>query len=139
MIKNEGPYDLNIPVKCARNTTPTALVKRALALGYRTVALNVSVSQSQFLTKKQAKNKNQPESNILPDFPPPPSVTLTPDDYPDLAARGLKPTILTRLTISIMSNEFLLHYNKSVTAKQYCLLAIDMLMRIFILRFPTVP
>ena len=50
---------------------------------------------------------------------------MTPDDYPDLAARGLKPTILTRLTISITSNEFLLHYNKSATAKQYDLLAID--------------
>ena len=43
MIDNTAPYDLNIPVNCGANTTPTTLVKRALALGYRTVALNVQV------------------------------------------------------------------------------------------------
>ena len=43
MMENTGPYDLNIPVDCAATTTPTILVKRALALGYRTVALNVQV------------------------------------------------------------------------------------------------
>ena len=123
MIQNTGPYDLNIPVNCATTTTPTVLVKRALALGYRTVALNVNVSQSQFLTKKQAKNKS--DEKTLPDFPPPPTVTLTPEDYPELASRGLKPTVLTRLTISITNNDFLLHYNKSAIAKQYDLLAIS--------------
>ena len=43
MIENTAPYDLNIPVDCAATTTPTLLVKRALALGYRTLALNVQV------------------------------------------------------------------------------------------------
>ena len=43
MIANTAPYDLNIPVDCAAITSPTILVKRALALGYRTVALNVQV------------------------------------------------------------------------------------------------
>ena len=81
------------------------------------------MSQSQFLTKKQAKSKSS--ENTLPDFPPPPSVQLGPEDYPDLASRGLAPTILTRLTISITSNDFLLHYNKSAVAKQYDLLAIN--------------
>ena len=123
MIKNTGPYDLNIPVSSADTTTPTALVKRALALGYRTVALNVDVSQSQFLTKKQAKT--QTDESTLSDFPPPPTVELSVEDYPDLAARGLSPTILTRLTISITNNDFLLHYNKSFVAKQYDLLAIN--------------
>ena len=42
-MENTGPYDLNIPVDCAATTTPAILVKRALALGYRTVALNVQV------------------------------------------------------------------------------------------------
>ena len=84
----------------------------------------VEVSQSQFLTKKQAKSKSSSE-NSLPDFPPPPSVELSPEDYPDLTSRGLSPTILTRLTISITSNDFLLHYNKSAVAKQYDLLAIN--------------
>ena len=123
MIQNTGPYDLNIPVQCAATTTPTALVKRALGLGYRTVALNTHVSQSQFLTKKQAKQKTD-DGRSLPDFPSPPSVKLSPADYPDLAAKGLSPTILTRLTISITSNDFLLHYNKSAIAKQYDILAI---------------
>ena len=123
MIQNTGPYDLNIPVNCATTSTPTVLVKRALALGYRTVALNVNVSQSQFLTKKQAKSKS--DDKTLPDFPSPPTVTLTPEDYPELASRGLKPTVLTRLTISITNNDFLLHYNKSAIAKQYDLLAIS--------------
>ena len=124
MIKNTGPYDLNIPINCAKTTTPKALVKRALSLGYRTVALNVTVSQSQFLTKKQAKSKADTKA-ALPDYPPPPVVTLTPEDYPDLASKGLAPTILTRLTIAITSNDFLLHYNKSAIAKQYDLLAIS--------------
>ena len=123
MIQNTGPYDLNIPINCGDSCTPTTLVKRALALGYRTIALNVSVSQSQFLTKKQAKTKT--DDKTLADFPPPPSVQLQSEDYPELAAKGLSPTILTRLTISITNNDFLLHYNKSVTAKQYDLLAIN--------------
>ena len=125
MIENTAPYDLNIPVDCAATTTPAILVKRALALGYRTVALNVEVSQSQFLTKKQAKSKTSASENSLLDFPPPPTLQLSPEDYPDLASRGLTPTILTRLTISITSNDFLLHYNKSAVAKQYDLLAIS--------------
>ena len=139
MIENTAPYDLNIPVDCAATTTPALLVKRALALGYRTLALNVQValhffilknnivfcqvSQSQFLTKKQAKTKSS--ENSLADFPPPPSVQLDPEDFPELASRGLSPTILTRLTISITSNDFLLFYNKSSVAKQYDLLAIN--------------
>ena len=142
MIDNTAPYDLNIPVNCGANTTPTILVKRALALGYRTVALNVQVvtdnsilsrlpsrpqvSQSQFLTRKQAKDKSKTGPGTLSDFPPPPTVQLSPQDYPELARRGLAPTILTRLTISITSNDFLLHYNKSSVAKQYDLLAINL-------------
>ena len=84
------------------------------------------MSQSQFLTRKQAKQKTVVGDNTLSDFPPPPTVSLTPQDYPDLASRGLAPTILTRLTISITSNDFLLHYNKSAVAKQYDLLAINL-------------
>ena len=43
MIDNTAPYDLNLRVDCKDTTTPTVLVRRALALGYRTVALNVQV------------------------------------------------------------------------------------------------
>jgi len=70
-------------------------------------------------------HKSKSSENTLADFPPPPRVQLGPEDYPDLASRGLAPTILTRLTISITSNDFLLHYNKSAVAKQYDLLAIN--------------
>jgi len=124
MIPNRAPYDLNIPVKCSSNTTPLALVRRALTLGYQTVALNVEVNQNQFLTKKQAKEKAG-QNDALLDFPTPPSVSVTPEDYPDLAKLGLSPTILTRLTISISNNDFMIHYNKSNVAKQYDILAIN--------------
>ena len=43
MIENTAPYDLNIPVDCSATTTPSLIIKRALALGYRTIALNVQV------------------------------------------------------------------------------------------------
>ena len=132
MIENSAPYDLNIPVQCADTTTPLALVKRALALGYTTLALNTEVSQAQFLTKKQAKHSHQAKQSqqqgnqaTLTDFPAPHSVNLTPADYPGLASRGGKPTILTRLTITIANNDFMIHYNKSAVAKQYDLLAVN--------------
>jgi len=124
MIPNASPYDLNIPFSCSPTTTPLDLVRRALALGYQTVALNVEVNQNQFLTKKQAKDKAK-NIEYLTDFPPPPGVKLTPEDYPDLASKGLTPTILTRLTIHITSNDFMIHYNTSKFAKQYDLLAIN--------------
>jgi len=123
MIPNTSPYDLNIPISCSPNTTPLAMVRRALALGYQTIALNIEVNQNQFLTKKQAKEKSN-NIEYLTDFPSPPSVKLTPEDYPDLASRGLAPTILTRLTISIINNDFMIHYNKSSIAKQFDILAI---------------
>jgi len=100
------------------------MVRRALSLGYRTLALNVEVNQNQFLTKKQAKDKSK-NIEYMADFPPPPTIDLTPEDYPDLASRGLVPTILTRLTICITSNDFMIHYNTSKFAKQYDLLAIN--------------
>jgi len=124
MIPNTSPYDLNIPVSCSPHTTPKALVRRALALGYQTIALNTEVNQNQFLTKKQAKDKSK-DIEYLTDFPPPPAITLTPEDYPLLAGRGITPTILTRLTINIINNDFMIHYNKSSIAKQYDLLAIN--------------
>jgi len=124
MIPNTSPYDLNIPMTCSPHTTPLTMVRRALALGYQTIALNTEVSQNQFLTKKQAKEKSKNIDYLL-DFPSPPSLTLAPEDYPLLASKGLAPTILTRLTISITNNDFMIHYNKSSIAKQYDLLAIN--------------
>jgi len=124
MIKNSEPYDLNIPTSCSSNTHILHMVKRALSLGYRTIALNVEVNQNQFMTKKQSKDKN-PSIEYLNDFPTPPSIKLQPDDYPELSNQGLSPTILTRLTIKISNNDFMIHYNKSSVAKQYDILAIN--------------
>ena len=123
MVESEGPYDLNIPVRCGSSTTLLAVVRRALSLGYRTVALNTEVSQGQFITKKDKSRKEQ--ADTLLDFPPPTHLNLGPGDYPALASQGLAPTILNRLTINMTNNDFMIAYNKSAVAKQYDILAIN--------------
>jgi len=121
--QSKPPYDLNIPVKVGPNTTLIAMVRRALTLGYSTIALNTEVHQSQFITKKD-KSKPPPADNLV-DFPAPTQLNLLPSDYPSLAERGLTPTILNRLTITMTNNDFMIAYNKSAVAKQYDLLAIN--------------
>jgi len=121
--QSKPPYDLNIPVKVGSNTTLIAMVRRALALGYQTIALNTEVHQGQFITKKD-KSK-PPPGDFLADFPAPTQLSLSPSDYPSLAKRGLTPTILNRLTITMTNNDFMIAYNKSSVAKQYDLLAIN--------------
>lgn len=74
------------------------------------------------MTKK--KKQKAGELNKLSEFPEPTIVKLNPEDYPNLHSRGLKPKILTRLTIMISDNDFLIHYNKSEIVKNYDLLAI---------------
>jgi len=121
--RSEGPYDLNIPALCGASATLLQVVRRALALGYRTIALNTEVHQSQFITKKEKGKKEG--GNVLADFPAPPALALAPSDYPALHALGRAPTILTRLTISMTNNDFMIAYNKSQVAKTYDLLAIN--------------
>jgi len=121
--QSKPPYDLNIPVKVGPNTSLIAMVRRAFALGYSTIALNTEVHQGQFITKKD-KSKPPPADNLA-DFPAPTQLNLSPSDYPSLAARGLTPTILNRLTITMTNNDFMIAYNKSAVAKQYDLLAIN--------------
>ena len=79
--------------------------------------------QGQFITKKD-KSKPPPADNLA-DFPAPTVLNLSPSDYPSLAERGLTPTILNRLTITMTNNDFMIAYNKSGVAKQYDLLAIN--------------
>ena len=74
------------------------------------------------MTKKKMQ-KTGAESKIS-EFPEPKTVELSAEDYPLLHAKGLKPIILTRLTVVIFDNEFLIHYNKSDIAKKYDLLSI---------------
>lgn len=70
------------------------------------------------------KKKKLSDVSSLTDFPLPTSVELVESDYPILKAKGLRPRVLTRLTIVISNNDFLIHYNKSDIAKQYDLLSI---------------
>ena len=70
------------------------------------------------------KKKTSDKDNALSDFPEPTTVSLSEKDYPELANKELKPTILTRLTIVLKDNDFLIHYNKSNTAKKYDLLGV---------------
>ena len=71
---------------------------------------------------KQAKTETTVEG--IYDFPEPPKVELTEQDYPDLALRGKKPVILYRLTIRFFNNDFLPFYNNSETAKKYDIIAV---------------
>ena len=83
----------------------------------------LKVHQGQFITKKD-KSKPPPADNLV-DFPLPTQLELSPSDYPLLAEKGLRPTILNRLTITMTNNDFMIAYNKSAVAKQYDLLAIN--------------
>ena len=83
----------------------------------------LKVHQGQFITKKD-KSKPPPADNLV-DFPLPTQLDLSPSDYPLLAEKGLRPTILNRLTITMTNNDFMIAYNKSAVAKQYDLLAIN--------------
>ena len=67
-------------------------------LGYETLALNVRVHQKELVSKakqkhqaKKAKTEKADGENSMLDFPDPPKIELTEDDYPDLAAKNRKP------------------------------------------------
>ena len=127
----KGYCDLNIPVDS--DVPPLQLIKRALTFGYETLALNVRVhqkeliskSKQQQLAKKAKKSSETPSPEGISDFPEPPIIELTEDDYPDLAVRKKKPIILYRLTITFYNNDFLPFMRESATLKNYDLLAIQ--------------
>jgi len=119
MKKDLGYADLNIPNEPL--STLKKRVVRALELGYQCVAVNTTVLQENLQTRKEKKKGAKVDS---PDFPDPEEISLSESDYPVLASKGIKPTILTRLTIVITSNDFLIHYNKSDNVKKYDLLAV---------------
>ena len=79
--------------------------------------------QENLVTRKKKKEGNEAK-NQLSEFPEPCTLALEEDDYPLLKSKGLKPNILSRLTIVISDNDFLIHYNKSEVAKKYDLLSI---------------
>jgi len=140
-----GPTDLNIPVGCLdHHTSVKDLVRRALALGYQSIALNTEIHQEELLAKrkqqqgirkdqaKKSKSGEKPKAKTnenckatLDYFPAPVLVNLTESDYPDLAAKGRKPIILNRLTITVTNNDFIIDYRNSEQVKKYNILAIN--------------
>ena len=75
------------------------------------------------MTKKQQTKKGA--NNKLSEFPLPTRLDLVESDYPPgLLNKGVQLTVLTRLTIIISNNDFLIHFNKSEVVQQYDLLAV---------------
>merc|ERR550539_1039972 len=129
-----GYCDLSIPF-CGLNgqISTNDLVRRALLLGYETIAINVRVNQKDILSKgkdrhkaKKARTENglDNDQGIL-DFPEPPVIELDKSDYPDLASKNKKPVILTRLTLTFSNNDFLPIFNNSKNVDKYDILAIN--------------
>lgn len=123
----KGHCDLNIPID--GKVKPLELVKRAISFGYQTLAINVHVHQKDLISKSKhqqmaKKAKTDFVQKSLLDFPVPPKIELTENDYPDLAMKSKKPVILYRLTIRFFNNDFLPFVTNSETIKDYDILAI---------------
>ena len=80
----KGYCDLNIPVELGSDPRQSLdVVRRALILGYQTIALNVVVDQKDLSSKnKSSKKKAKVAAQTLFDFPEPPVLKLEPSDYP---------------------------------------------------------
>ena len=128
-----GYCDLSIPFcGLSGQISTNDLVRRALLLGYETIAINVRVNQKDILSKgkdrhkaKKARTENglDKDQGIL-DFPEPPVIELDKSDYPDLASKNKKPVILTRLTLTFSNNDFLPIFNNSKNVDKFDILAI---------------
>ena len=122
----KGYCDLNIPI--VSNVPPLNLVKRAISFGYETIALNFRVHQKLLIKQKSKQNpaKKSKTENLegMFDFPEPPKIELSEQDYPDLALKGKKPVILHRLTIRFFNNDFLPFVTNSETVKKYDIIAV---------------
>ena len=68
--------------------------------------------------------KKKGAKHFLDLVPEPVTLDLKESDYLELSSKGLKPTILQRLTIVIENNDFLIYFNKSENAKKYDIIAI---------------
>jgi len=115
-----GYADLNIPR--GPESTLKKRVVRALDLGYRSVAVNTSIHQESMNVRNE---KKKGAKNFLDLVPEPETLDLKETDYLELSSKGLKPTILQRLTIVIENNDFLIYFNKSENAKKYDIIAIS--------------
>lgn len=119
----KGYCDLNIPLDLGSDPKDKLdVIRRALTLGYQTLALCLSVDQKDLVFKKQSKKKG--EASKMLDFPEPPVLKLEESDYPDLAIRGKSPVILTRLNVTFQDNDFLPIVSKSETIKKYDIVSV---------------
>jgi hypothetical protein len=80
----KGYCDLNIPIDLGSDPREKLdIVRRALSLGYQTLALNLCIDQKDLTVKgKSAKKKNKEDCKGLLDFPEPPVLNLEESDYP---------------------------------------------------------
>jgi len=138
MYLSIGPSDLNIPVSCSPTTTVKDLVRRALALGYQTIALNTEIHQDEVLANRKKYHENKKlnkkgkggqqgddkKAAVLDCFPAPITLELSEADYPDLAAKQRKPVILNRLTVTVKSNDFMIDVKNSENFRKFNILAI---------------
>jgi hypothetical protein len=80
----KGYCDLNIPIDIGSEPKEKLdIVRRALTLGYQTIALNITIDQKDLTFKgKSGKKRNKDECKGLLDFPEPPVLRLEESDYP---------------------------------------------------------
>ena len=80
----KGYCDLNIPIDLGSDPREKLdIVRRALSLGYQTLALNLCIDQKDLTVKgKSAKKKKTEDCKGLLDFPEPPILQLEESDYP---------------------------------------------------------
>jgi hypothetical protein len=78
----KGYCDLNIPLDHGTDAGSKAdIVRRALALGYQTLALCVTINQDDLTSKKKQSKKSNDDVG-LSEFPEPPLLALDERDYP---------------------------------------------------------
>lgn len=116
-----GFADLNIPQQPL--DTLKKRILRAFELGYHTVAVNTTVYQEEIKFSGK-KRKNEENGDGLFDYPAPTCVNINKSEYANLVQQNIEPTILTRLTIVIDDNDFMIVFNKSEHVKKYDLLSI---------------
>jgi len=128
--------DLSIPLFYGEMRSQETLkerVLRAFFLGYSTVAIDLWLTQEQwlkrdanFIKKSKAKRARQEEMDVE-GFPQPPEVKLTEAEFQRLSLTlGTKPRILYRLTLCFEDNSFLPSFQRSQEAvnRRYDLLAV---------------
>jgi len=81
----QGYCDLNIPISAGQDgNSKIDVVRRALSLGFQTLALSVTINQEEFKSKKKQQSKKSKEDVSLIEFPEPPLLMLSTEDYPGI-------------------------------------------------------